>query len=53
MKTKIVRFSVEYETTIEYTDESDLNDRIADIEIPENDSCVYVENSFSVNEDKT
>lgn len=45
---KVVTFSVKFTTEIEYSDDSDLADKISDIDIPENDSCSYVQDSFEV-----
>ena len=48
MKTKVF-FSVCYVAYVE-SDADDLYDAIADIDIPENDTCKYVEDSFIVEE---
>ena len=40
-----IRYMVEYETTIE-CEPGDLEDRICDIDIPENGDCRYVEDTF-------
>lgn len=43
-----VRFSVEYETTIEVESVEDLPDAVCDCDIPETPATRYVANSYSI-----
>jgi hypothetical protein len=42
-----IRYRVEYETTIQCHPE-DLEDKICDIDVPENDGSRYIEDTFDV-----
>ena len=53
MKTIKVKFSVEYETVINVNDNDDVEDAVVNIEIPENDLCKYVKDSFEVLKETT
>ena len=46
MKEYEVTFSVEMKARVTIEGDEDLDDAISDIDIPENDQCKYVENSF-------
>lgn len=41
-----IRFTVTYETTVDVQKGEDLSDVINDIDIPENDTCTYVTDTF-------
>lgn len=43
-----VRFSVEFETTIEVPDDENVWDAVQDIEIPEKEGVSYKEDSYEV-----
>lgn len=51
MKVKIT-FTASFETIIEVEDDQNINDAISDIDIPENSSCKYIDDSFEVNSEE-
>lgn len=46
MKTYTVRFTVAYETIIVVPEGTSVDDAVSDIDIPENATCTYVDDSF-------
>ena len=48
MKAVTVRFSVIFETKIFVDSEDDIDDAVADIEIPESEDCKYVSDTYNV-----
>lgn len=44
----LVRFKAIYETHVNVNQETSLQDAVSDIDIPENDDCKYVDDSFEV-----
>ena len=51
MKVKVI-FTASYETVIEVAFDQTIDDVISDIDVPENSSCKYVEDSFEVNSEE-
>jgi hypothetical protein len=48
MKAVTVRFSAIFETKIFVDSEDDIDDAVADIEIPESEDCKYVSDTYNV-----
>lgn len=48
MKVKVI-YSVQYVTEIDVENETDIDDAIQEIDIPENETSSYVEGSFDAN----